>query len=291
MFDSPRGGDHVTYNGNVSTKMADLTTVKVMLNSIVSTPNTKFMSSDIKDFYLNTPMDKYKYMWILVTIIPDTIMQQYDLIALIHNKHIYIKICKGMYGLPQAGTLPTKFLTPHGFTPVPITPGLWKHTSRDLAFMLVVDNFDVKYINNANAQHLLDALHKSYIISKDWAGTKYCGHTLDWDYVNHICNVSMPRYIVHALQCFQHPMPTHKQHSPHAWQKPQYGAKTQFAPSLDTLPTLDASNSKRVQDVLSTLLFYACTINSTMLPTIGTLASQQAQGTEATLWVLTQLLN
>ena len=129
-----------------------------------------------------------------------------------------------------------------------------------------------------------------YIVSEDWAGTKYCGLILDWDYVNCICDVSMPGYITHALQRFQHPTPTRKQHSPHAWQKSQYGAKTQFAPSPNTSPTLDASDTKQVQEVLGMLLFYMHAVDSTMLPAIGTLAiQQQAHGTEATLQV--QLLH
>ena len=226
------GGNCVTYGGNVSTKMADLTTVKIMLNSILSTPNGKFMTGNIKDFYLNTPMDEYKYMRIPVTIIPDTIMQQYDLTSLIHNKHIYIKIHKGMYGLgsPKLAALPMT-ISLNSLPHMGLLQCLWKRTSYDLTFTLVVDNFGVKYINKPNAQHLLNTLHESYVIREDWAGTKYCGLTLDWDYVNRICNVSMPGYIKRALQHFQHPMPIRKQHSPHAWQNPQYGAKTQFSPS------------------------------------------------------------
>jgi hypothetical protein len=46
-----------------------------------------------------------------------------------------------------------------------------------------------------------------------------------------------------------------------------------------------------VQEVLGMLQFYARAVDSTMLPpAIGTLASQQAHGTKATLDALTQLL-
>ncbi len=55
------GGNLINYPGNCGTPMADLLTVKLLLNSIISTPNAKFMSIDIKDFYLNTPMARYKY--------------------------------------------------------------------------------------------------------------------------------------------------------------------------------------------------------------------------------------
>jgi hypothetical protein len=72
--------------------------------------------------------------------------------------------------------------------------------------------------------------------------------------------------------------------------KPQYGAITQYAPLDDTSPVLDATGTKRVQEVLGTLLFYARAIDSTMLAAIGMLASQQAKGTKATMQALTQLL-
>jgi hypothetical protein len=44
------GGDRVIFDGEVSTKAADLPTVKIHLNSVVSTPNAMYMVLDIKDF-------------------------------------------------------------------------------------------------------------------------------------------------------------------------------------------------------------------------------------------------
>ena len=54
------GGDRLTCQWNCSTMPVDMLRVKLLLNSIVSTPNTKFVSIDIKDFYLNTPMPRYE---------------------------------------------------------------------------------------------------------------------------------------------------------------------------------------------------------------------------------------
>jgi hypothetical protein len=58
-------------------------------------------------------MAQYEYMHLLpLTIIPDEIIQQYNLHALpTANGWVYIKIIKGMYGLKQAGT--------KGHNPVP----------------------------------------------------------------------------------------------------------------------------------------------------------------------------
>ena len=56
------GGDRVHYPGNAGTPTTDLFTIKVLINSIISTAGAKFMTMDIKDFYLNTPMARYEYM-------------------------------------------------------------------------------------------------------------------------------------------------------------------------------------------------------------------------------------
>jgi hypothetical protein len=58
------GGDQLDYPFNISTRTAGLTTAKILFNSVVSTSNAKFCTMDIKDFYLNTPMERYKYMHI-----------------------------------------------------------------------------------------------------------------------------------------------------------------------------------------------------------------------------------
>jgi hypothetical protein len=46
------GGNKVEYTGNVTTQTADIQTAKYLLNSVVSTPNGRFMTLDLKDFYL-----------------------------------------------------------------------------------------------------------------------------------------------------------------------------------------------------------------------------------------------
>jgi hypothetical protein len=44
------GGNLVNYPDDCGTPTADLLTVKLMFNSIISTPNAKFMTIDIKDY-------------------------------------------------------------------------------------------------------------------------------------------------------------------------------------------------------------------------------------------------
>ena len=52
------GGDRLEYQGGVSTKNSGLTTIKLLLNSVISSIWAKFMTADVKNFYLNTPMEE-----------------------------------------------------------------------------------------------------------------------------------------------------------------------------------------------------------------------------------------
>jgi hypothetical protein len=143
------GGNLIDYPYNVSTPTADITTAKLIFNSVVSTPNAKFLGLDIKDFYLNTEMERYEYMRLPIDIIQQEIIDQYyQLLPLVHNGYVYIETRKGMYGLPQVGIIANNKLRTHlatfGYIPTKHTPDLWKHKTRPVQFSLVVDDFGVK---------------------------------------------------------------------------------------------------------------------------------------------------
>ena len=254
-----------------------------------------FMTADLKDFYLGTPMERYEYMRVSIWLLPDAIIEQYNLKPLFHNGFVYVEIRKGMYGLPQAGRLANDQLIAKlaltGYQPCPLTPGLWRHSTRDIVFSLVVDDFGVRYTRREDVDHLLATLTQSYAVSLDWTGSRYCGLTLQWDYANRTCDMSMPGYIERTLQRFKHIASPQAEHAPHPWQRPTYGAKTQFAAMPDDSPSLDAADKTRILEVLGTLLFYARAIDSTMLTAIGELATEQSQATKSTMKKLSQLLN
>ena len=269
--------------------------MKILINSILSTPDALFMTIDLKDFYLETLMDRYEYVCIPLTMIPDEIMKLYKLDDFVHKGAMHVEVHKGMYGLPQAGRIAydqlKEVLAPHGYEPFPNTPGLWFHKHSSLVFSLVINDFDIKYMKKADAEQLLTTLQKLYRSSAKWDGNHYCRLTLNWDYMNRTCNISMLVYIEHALQWLTHPPPMHPQHSPHAWTKPIYGAKIQYAEPDDDSPLLDTTDIKCIHEILRTLLFYAHAMDNTMLTTIGAIATQQSKGTKQTMQAIVQLLN
>ncbi len=101
------GSNRVHYDSDVSTKTADLTTASLLFNSVVSTPNAKCMMGNLRISTWAPPMlpKDYAYMCILMAVLPDEIIDHYNLHLLMHKGHVYVEIWWGMYGLPQAGKL------------------------------------------------------------------------------------------------------------------------------------------------------------------------------------------
>jgi hypothetical protein len=162
-------------------------TTKVLLNSVISTKGARFMTIDIKDFYLNTPMVRPEYMRLKLSDIPDHIITLYKLNKLATpDGFVYVLIQKGMYGLPQAGIIAQQVLETRlaikGYRQSSITPGFLKHDWCLISFTLCVDDFGVKYVGIKHAHHLLQTLNEHYETSQDWKGEQYLGLTITWDY-------------------------------------------------------------------------------------------------------------
>ena len=82
-----------------------------------------------------------------------------------------------------------------------------------------------------------------------------------------------------------------KQDSPHAWTKPDYGAKQQLTLSITDSHNLEASEKLRIQEIVGTLLYYGRAVDMTQLVTLESIASAQSTGTEKTMDAVVQLLN
>ena len=98
-------GNLLDYNSNTKTLTANLITIKLLLNSVLSTPNAKFMTINIKNFYLEIKLKDKQCMFLPAALIPEEIMNHYNLYSKIHNDNICIHINKGIYGLKEARAL------------------------------------------------------------------------------------------------------------------------------------------------------------------------------------------
>ena len=150
-----------------------------------------FAAFDLKDFYLGHNLPRSEYIGIPLSIIPQEIIDAYNLHDYAHNGYIYAKVDKGMYGLPQAGRVASDALIPQlaadGYYPTGRTPGLFKHKTNSIIFALVVDDFGIQYSKKADAIHLLKTLRKYYTVTTYWTGANFCGIDLKWDYINRTC--------------------------------------------------------------------------------------------------------
>ena len=55
-------GQNIKWHGYVGTKTASLDLMKLLLNSFLSRKVAKFVNFDIKNFYLQTPLDRPEYV-------------------------------------------------------------------------------------------------------------------------------------------------------------------------------------------------------------------------------------
>ena len=85
---------------------------------------------DIKDFYLDTPTKRPEYMRLPINIIPQEIIDRYNLKELEEDGYIYCEIIKGMYGWSKSVKLSNDLLT--------------SRLDKFVYFSLVVTNFGVR---------------------------------------------------------------------------------------------------------------------------------------------------
>jgi hypothetical protein len=165
-------GNLINYPGDCGTPTAELLMVKLLLNSIISMLNAKFMTLNLKDFYLMMPMKRYKYFCMKLELFPQDIIDKYNLTSKVdHNRNVHCKVQQGLYGLLQAVIIAQELLETRlktaGYTQSKLTPGYWRHEWRHISFTLVLDNFGVKYIRKEHDTHLISILKKHYKVKED----------------------------------------------------------------------------------------------------------------------------
>jgi hypothetical protein len=67
------GGNLINYKGDTSTQTADLTTSKLLWNSVLITDSVKHMCLDLTKKYLTAALDYLEYMKILLALFPEWI--------------------------------------------------------------------------------------------------------------------------------------------------------------------------------------------------------------------------
>jgi hypothetical protein len=165
-----------------------------------------------------TPMEDYEYIHMDLRDVPDDVIEKYNLKEIARDGKAYVKARCCIYGLPQSGILSNKYLekrlNEYGYYQSKFTPGLWQHETRDIKFVLIVDNLGVKYSKDEDVGHLKEALtpvspetgKPMFEITTDDKGHKFCGFTLDWDqYVHlHLRLYLLALSIINQCSCHYH---------------------------------------------------------------------------------------
>ena len=292
------GGDKINYAGDTAAHTASMTLIKVLLNTIVSEPDAKFMTADIKDFYLGTPLPTTEYMTIKLDHIPSDVIAKYDMAKYASNGAVTVSVHKGIYGLPQAGKLAQDRLITHlaanGYHLAPHTPCLFKHESRNIAFTLVVDDFGIKYTKAEDADHLLHVLRQLYTMTEDRSHIqKYVGITINHDRDKHCMQLSMPGYCDKAIQRFGHAKRRGAK-SPIIYVPPEFGnTKATIMPIKPPKAPeyVDQAAKTFVQEVTGVFLFYSRAVDPTMLAAVNKISMEQSKPTTDTLKAVDRLLS
>ena len=234
----------------MGTKTASLDLVKLVINSFISRKDVKYVTFDISNFYLQTPLDRPEYVCVNLSDIPQDFIDEYDLLESFQGGWVYLEINRGVYILPQSGILANKLfeerLANHVYYQCTITPGLWRHKWRPILFSLIVNNFGFEYVEYRHAHHLRDALKEHYDITENWEVDLYADINLKWDYTHSTCRLTMDNYISDLRLKWNHPNPKKRQLPPYKYTPIAYGSKIQYATDPPFSPPLDAQGILRV---------------------------------------------
>ena len=207
--------------------------------------------------------------------IPDEDVNEYNL----HEKvtpdgWIYMKIVRGMYGLPQTGSLGHDLLetwpNKQGYFQGKIVPELWKHPNIPIKFTLVVHDFGIKCVKREHLDHLIDTLKKYYDVSDNEDRKEYIKMQLDWNYKYGVVHL-MPTYIERALHTY-------------VWSKDTICKVQQIPPAWK-------ENQMYIQIVNGKILCYVRLVDSTILTALSILKTQQSKSTPETMNQVKQVLD
>jgi hypothetical protein len=259
-------------------------TVKLHLNSVISTKNALYCTIDLKDFYLNTLMDQPEYMHMKISnplpIFSKPTTSMTWLLTTVQSTSTYRRACTVSHKWASLHRISSKNDSTNTATIKATSHQAFGNMTGGLT--LCVDNFGIKYVGQEHDNHLAKILKEHYKCSIDWDG-RYCGMNMEWDYNGRKVHISLLDYVPKALTCFQHQAPRKPQHQPYPHLKPNYGAKAQYTEVTDTLVLLPKEDKKFIQEVIGTFLYYARCDNSAMLAALGSTATQQANPTKNTM--------
>jgi hypothetical protein len=286
------GGDKIDYPYSTTALTAELESIKILINAMIS-DNAAFSTVDLEDFYLGTPLPHAEYIRIPVTFIPKKVMTFYNLKPFIYKGALFCIVLKTHYGLPQAGALSQarlfKHLEANGYYQLQHAPALFRNGDGSIRFALVVDDFAVVWSSSKAMHHFLRTLRKLYTVKVDYQGQKYLGLSIHINRVQRHVTLSMPGYIARLLKRVR-PQGIKGASTPSNYSPPNYKGPGAQTATVDLSPLASAQQQHELQVVVGTLLYYARTVDPSILTAVHELGSVQSRPTSNDLRKMERLL-
>jgi hypothetical protein len=289
------GGNLSDYDGERSSSMVDITTVKVAFNHLVSDENLDYCTLDLKDMYLQSKLDRPEFMRMPLAQIPMNLRVKLGMAHLPEHTMILWQVDQALYGMPQAGMLAQRdldgILRAGGFYTTPTTPCLYKHRTRTIIFTVWVDDFFVIYKRNdrTDVDYLMSVLSTKYEFKTDWTGSNYLGLHLEYDRSKRELTISLPGFIMRMLAELGITKGGHDPGSPIVYTAPRYHAGPQLE-AIDESPKLDKADIHFVQSVVGRLLFFGRMVAPAIELAVNRIGSVQANATSTVLKAVHRLL-
>jgi hypothetical protein len=275
------GGDKITYPYTTTAITAELEAIKILLNGMIS-DDAAFSTIDLEDFYLGTPLPHPEYIRIPTTFIPRSVISFYKLEPFLYKGALYCVVLKTHYGLPQAGALSQQrlfqHLEKHGYYQLFHAPSLFRNKDGTVRFALVVDDFAVVWSSKIAMQHFIQTLRKLYTVKVDYMGLKYLGMNININRTQRHVTLSMPGYVTKLLRKVR-PAGIKGAHTPSLFVQPNYKTATAQTATVDTSALASAEQKHELQVVVGTLLYYARTVDPSLLTVLHQLGSVQSKPT------------
>jgi hypothetical protein len=255
--------------------------------------NINLATVDLEDFYLGTPLPHPEYIRIPTKFIPPKVIAFYKLKKFIYKGALYCAVLKTHYGLPQAGALSQqrlfRHLAEHGYHQLSHSPSLFRNHDGSIRFSLVVDDFAVIWKDKTKIKHFIQTLRKLYTVKVDWSGSKYLGMNIDIDRENRHVTLSMPGYIDKLLRKVR-PEGIKGAKTPSVYHPPNYKSPAAQTATIDASPFATDIQKHELQVVVGTLLYYARTVDPSILTAVHELGSVQANPTTQDMKKVDRLL-
>jgi hypothetical protein len=123
--------------------------------------------------------------------------------------------------------------------------------------------------------HFIQTLRQLYIVKADWNGGKYLGMTIDINRKERHVTLSMPGYITKLL-CRVRPQGVKSATTPAIYIAPNYKSSKAQTATINETPLASPAQKRELQAVVSTLVYYARSVDPSILTTVHELGSVQS---------------